>query len=387
MIKILIVVSDMKVGGIQKSLIELLKVLEKQDEYDVTLFCSRLTGSYLKQVPKKIHILVENPYAKASEQDLKACKNQGFKYYIFRLFSTVWSKLFGKGLPAKVLCRKIGMIGDSYDVAISYSQPIEDHEFCNLTNEIIIHCSKAKRKIAFIHCDYASYGGNTRRNRKLYYRFDAIAAVSDSVGRRFSHIIPGLSERIYTVYNFCDVDEIIRLSEIDSIEYSNPCVVTVARLSKEKGLLRCVPIFARLRDEGVIFEWHIVGDGNLYRVLSDLIAANNLNEQIVLEGEQTNPYRYIKNADFFFLPSSHEAAPMVFDEASSLGIPILTTNTLSSAELVSEKKIGFVCDNNEDAIYKMLYKALTLSLQHFEMMKPNQEISLQQFICLCNGTR
>lgn len=381
--KVVIVVNHMKVGGIQKSLLELLKALAKQEEYDISLFCSLLDGPYLKQIPEEIHVLPENLYAKTTEQNLTACRKQGFKYYAFRLFSTIWSKLFGKAFPAKVVCWKIGTIGGSYDVAISYSQPIEDHEFRNLTNEIVLNNCKAKRKITFLHCDYGLCGGNTKRNRKLYNKFDAIAAVSESVGKRFAEIIPELTNRIHTVHNFCDTDEVLRLSEVDPIVYSKPCVVTVARLSEEKGLLRCVPLFARLEDEGINFEWHIVGGGNLHKTLLELINAYHLEHCIVLEGEQVNPYRFIKNANYFLLPSFHEAAPMVFDEALSLGVPILTTNTLSAEELIAERNIGYVCENDDDAIYRMLHSAMTTNLHHFENIKPNQEISLQQFNSLC----
>ena len=66
-------------------------------------------------------------------------------------------------------------------------------------------------------------------------------------------------------------------------------------------------------------------------------------------GNKENPYPYIKNASCFLLPSLHEAAPMVFGEASSLGVPVLTTETCSAIELVQSRGIGYVVENSIDA--------------------------------------
>ena len=75
-----------------------------------------------------------------------------------------------------------------------------------------------------------------------------------------------------------------------------------------------------------------------------------MQEYIHLYGNQDNPYPYIKAANLFYLGSFHEAAPMVYAEAMTLGVPVLTTNTCSAEELVGEK--GFVCENDENGIYK-----------------------------------
>lgn len=382
--KILIVTNHMQVGGIQKSLLELLKALANCPEYEVSLFCCKQTGAFLEQIPKKIKLLPENAYAVATEIPLSDCKKLGKKYYIFRMLSALFSKYFTKALPATLLCKHIGKIGEAYDIAISYSQPIEDHAFCNFTNEIVLNCTRADRKITFVHCDFGSYGGNTKRNRRLYQKFDSIAAVSESVGERFAEIVPETTDKIRTVYNFCDCEEIERLAAQDPLVYTKKAIVTVARLSKEKGILRCIPIFDKLKKEGYDFEWHIVGGGPLRGAIEAEITKFNLNDTVILEGEQLNPYRYVKNAAYFLLPSFHEAAPMVFDEAAALGVPVLTTKTLSAIELVEKRSIGTVCENDDDAIYDMLKTALGSSTIFHVGEKPNNTVCLEQIHTLCN---
>ncbi len=81
---------------------------------------------------------------------------------------------------------------------------------------------------------------------------------------------------------------------------------------------------------------------------------NNLSDKISLVGRKDNPYPYVKNADFFLLPSFHEAAPMVFGECQALGVTILSTQTCSANELVKDRQLGHVCENSEDGIYGLL---------------------------------
>jgi len=381
--RILIVSVDMHVGGIQKSLLELLKALAEQGEYEVSLFCCSLNGAYAKGIPPEIRVISENKYAATSCLSAVACKTFGFKYFFLRAVFSMWSKLFSKTFPAYLLCKLIGRIGEDYDVAISYSQPIGDHAFSNLTNEIVLKCTSAKRKITFVHCDFGAYDGNTRGNRNLYKKFDRIAAVSHSVGKRFAEIMPELAERVYTVYNFCDCNEILRLADIDPVKYTKTAFVTVARLSAEKGLLRCVALFEKLKNEGYEAEWHIIGGGVQKQALIDEIKKRKMEDSIFLEGEQLNPYRYVKNADYFLLPSFHEAAPMVFDEALTLGVPILTTKTLSAVELVESRNIGVVCENDEDSIYGMIREAAENPPKLNNDIKPQRSVCMNQFAEIC----
>ena len=349
--KLLFVVSDMRIGGIQKSLFNLLKRIS--GEYEIALFCSNLDGEYLSDVPKEIAVLDEDIYAKISEISIADCKRLGFRYAFLRAALSFWSHLFGKRLPAAFLTKKICFLG-KYDAAISYAQPINERRFSSLTNEIVLKCCQAEKKITFLHCDFGEYGGNSPYNRSLYHHFDMIAAVSESVGNRFSDINPTLRDKVITVYHVFDELRIRFLADESPVSYSRFSLVTVARLSKEKGLLRCIPIFSKLKQEGFLFEWYLIGEGDCRLELVKSIQKYGLEREIILVGEQKNPYRYMKKANYFFLPSVHEAAPMVFGEAACLGIPILTTRTLSADELVRDNGIGIVCDNNSGAIYEML---------------------------------
>ena len=381
--KILFVIGNMNVGGIQKSMLEMLKALSLDKNYEVSLFCAKKTGKFLSMIPENIKILPENKYARLTEESVSGAKSLGFGMYLRRAIYSLWSKKFTKEKPFKSICKKVGIIEGEYDVAISYSQPVKDDAFYNICNELVLNCTKADKKITFVHCDFASYGGNTARNRKLYERFDKIASCSDSVGKKLVECIPSVKDKVFTVYNLCDVEQITSLGKEDSVVYDKPTIVTVARLSEEKGHVRVLNVLKRIKDEGVDFSWRLVGGGPLERLIKQKIAEFGLEDSVIMEGEQTNPYRFVKNADFLLLASYHEAAPIVFDEAMVLGVTVLSTNTLSAKELVEGRDIGYVCENSEEGLYSLIKNALSEQIAKKEKKVLDSQFRKKQFDNLC----
>ncbi len=378
--KIVIAINNFSMGGIQKALVELLKQISKTD-YEITLFCCEHKGELLEMLPNNVYLLPENPYAKLIEQNLQTCRLQGRKYYFLRFVASAFSKIFSKKLPAKWICSLIGRQKQQYDIAISFSQPINSKVFCNLTNEIILNCFSANQKMTFLHCDFEKYGGNSKTNRQLYHLFDKVATVSDSVGRKFIEIMPELEAKVCTVRNCIDREAICKAANENPVVYSKKTLVSVCRLSPEKGLMRCVSIMKKLREKNIDFQWHIIGDGPEICLLKDEITRLGLVDIIIVHGKKINPYRYMRNANFLLLPSFHEASPIVYDEARVLHLPVLTTKTLSAIEIVGEK-FGLVCENNSEAIEKMLERALSDNLE-FDFSNDEENKGLEQFITLC----
>jgi glycosyltransferase involved in cell wall biosynthesis len=95
---------------------------------------------------------------------------------------------------------------------------------------------------------------------------------------------------------------------------------------------------------------------------------------VVFYGEQANPYRYIRNADFLLIPSHHEAAPLVIDEALCLGVPVLSTATTSSEDMILNRNAGWVCDNSQEAINQKLY---AIAANQDEIQRVKKAISLR----------
>ena len=105
-------------------------------------------------------------------------------------------------------------------------------------------------------------------------------------------------------------------------------------------------------------KWYIAGDGNERAECEQLIKQESLGDQIVLLGAIDNPYPYMKRCDLYIQPSIYEAAPMVYGEALICKCPILTTENISSSEMV-DNKYGVICENSENGLRTGLNNLLT----------------------------
>ena len=355
--KILFVCNNLHIGGIQKSLINLLG--EISDIYAVTLFLFADSGELKKDIPENVKILCGNRFTKILGMSQEEAKKSSIFAFIWRSLWAFATKFLGISFSFGILTRMQKLKGE-YDVAISFSQNSAYKMFYGGCNEFVINAVSAKKKISFVHCDFLHYYGNNAYNRDYYKHFDAIACVSESCKRVFDSVCPQYSGKTFAVHNCYNFDEMRMQAIAYTPEYSDGSIniFTCARISEEKGIFRMFPIFRELKNQGIDFDWRIAGSGPLLERAIKECRECGLEENIKFLGMIDNPYPYFKSSDLLLVPSYDEAAPMVFGEAAFFGLPVFTTNTTSANELVRDAGIGFVCENTDCDIKKDLSELL-----------------------------
>ena len=127
-------------------------------------------------------------------------------------------------------------------------------------------------------------------------------------------------------------------------------VLTVARLSEEKGLSDAIAGVAQAVAGGANIQYRIIGGGPLDADLRDQVARNELQGIVTLTGpapEEAVRAAY-EESDLFLLPSvraqdgSEEAQGMVLQEAQAMGVPVITSNVGGISEGVDDGQSGFV---------------------------------------------
>ena len=64
-----------------------------------------------------------------------------------------------------------------------------------------------------------------------------------------------------------------------------------------------------------------------------------------------------EQADFFLLPTKADCTPVVFSEAASYGLPVITTNVGGCQSVIMDGYTGFCCSVNnfvKEAVYKII---------------------------------
>ena len=359
MAKVLFVCNNLAVGGIPRALVNLLK--ELAGEEDVSLLLFEPAGEYLSEVPDTVTMVPtagQLPLLGVTQSDLK--KRSRLQAARRAVYVAV-SRVFGNGWARKRVFRSVEDFGP-YDVAVSYAQDNSEKAFAVGCNDFVLQKVRAKKKIACVHCDFEHYGGNTEKNRRPYYAFDRIVCVSDGCRDAFVRQCPELADRTVSIENCTDYAEILHLAQKKTAPLPVPdgafVMLTVARIYPEKGIPRAIKAAAPVLAVNPDVCWVLVGDGTQLEESRTLAKQLGLQERILFLGRKGNPYPYIKKADLFFLPSVHEAAPMVFEEARTLGVPVLTTQTTSSRQMVEARGTGFVCGNTQEEIGRALAELL-----------------------------
>ena len=352
--KILFVIDNLMAGGVSRALINMVNEICK--EYDIYVLAFSYSGLLKKQLSKDIHIVETNKFLNLLGESQKQIGKRSFFQAAFRAFLVLCCKLFTNKIPHRLLFSSFKQ-HNQYDVAISYIHDHDERSLARGCNRFVIEKIEANKKIAFVHSDFINYGGNTKRNRKIYYSFDEVVCVSEGCKRAFEACFEK-KLKVSVVRNFVNYQDILALANQKAVVYSPKeiSVVSVARLSKEKGFERGLIALSKILNEQTTnIHWYIIGDGPEYNNVLYNIESEHLNSVVTLVGQTDNPYRYLKNADYLLLISFHECAPMVFDEAYALGLTILTTKTLSTNEMILDKKIGYVFDNSQDGVEKIFF--------------------------------
>ncbi len=100
-------------------------------------------------------------------------------------------------------------------------------------------------------------------------------------------------------------------------------VLTIGRLCTQKNQKTLIEAFAEVADKHPTWDLRIVGDGDAYEDLAEVIANKQMLGRIYLEGKQSNVSAWLSDAHVFCLPSTWEGFPNALAEAMAHGLPCL----------------------------------------------------------------
>lgn len=361
--KILFMVSSMNIGGVEKSLLSLLAVIP-EEKYEITILTLDKKGGFLEYIPNNVK-LIEAEWFKYIKPIIMDSPQNIIKRYIknyefLKILSFIYSyfktkKTNDRYIYYKHVLKSIPECKEKYDVAIAYAGPTE------IIDAYISHKVKAEKKIAWVHFDISKHKINKKLYNNLYERFNKIFAVSNECKKKLDEIMPAVRNKSEVLLNIVSENLINEMSEsnIDFDDnYKGIKIITVGRLSKEKGQDLAIKALAKLKKDRYDVKWYCIGEGNSRQEFEQLIKEYNLENNFLLLGSTSNPYPYIKNADIYVQTSRHEGYCLTLAEAKALNKPIVTTDFIGAYEQIKNNENGIIvsCNENDlaDAIRKLI---------------------------------
>ncbi|MCQ6275292.1 glycosyltransferase [Bacillus sp. V3B] len=353
---LLFVIPSLAAGGGEKSLINLLSQVD-YNSYNVDLLLFHKSGVFLNVLPKQVNIV--EPLG--DYQTFKYSLNRSVRKFIrsrkiqlayVRLTFALKNRIIKDTSKAeqytwKYQSESMDILEKEYDTAIGYLEKSSIY--------FVVDKVKSKRKIGWIHTNYTNSGMDHHFDQPYFNQLDQIVTVSEECAKSLKENFRGIGNKVKVIYNIVSPTLIHKLSDSsikDSFctEQNEIILMTIARLSHEKGLDIAIRSCEQLVDKGYNIKWHVIGEGNERNKLEEMIKKRELEDHFKLLGLRENPYPYLKKADIYIQPSRYEGKSIAIDEAKILHKPIIVTNYETAKDQITNEINGLIVDMNEQGL-------------------------------------
>ena len=170
------------------------------------------------------------------------------------------------------------------------------------------------------------FGGS--QLRYLLRNMDCLVAVSERTGQDFKKL--GFPES-----NVVYIPNGVQIPSYQRPVKKKPArVLTIARLSREKGIDVLLKAWSEVIKERTDLRLSIVGDGPLQAQMREMAQGLGVEPYVSFEGMMSNVEDFLREADLFVLPSRTEGMSNALLEAMSYGLPCVATNVGGNSELL-----------------------------------------------------
>ncbi|MBQ8238020.1 MAG: glycosyltransferase [Oscillospiraceae bacterium] len=344
--KLLFINGHLNTGGVEKALLDFLNHLD-YEKYEVDLLLMEKLGDYTPQLPGQVHVLlrsIEGTYGFLPKVILKSIRNRDWFSLKMRLIFLLM-RWFGNNKIA--LAGKMLTDGKVYDCVIGFRRG-----FCT---QIAAHAVKADYRITWWH--HGCVNVEPAAYLEEVSNCHQIVAVSEGCRRMLAEVMPTLEDRLVTIHNMLDANRVWdKANAFDPYpDKSILHVVSVGGLVPEKHFDNAIYAARQLKDRGFRFRWHLVGDGVLRDDLRRKAVELDVTDCFIFEGNQVNPYPYMKHADLFVHPSYVESFGIVVTEALALGVPCVITRSSGVMDFLSDGENAVLTEQcPEDLTEKVL---------------------------------
>lgn len=362
--QIAIVTHGLGSGGVEKVLVEMLKVLD-YTKCSIDLYLFKDSGEfsvYRNKIPKEASVYALEPLTKDDivKHPIRCLR----KFYAVK-----FDKNTNYNHSSLIQSRMVKPISKKYDIAISY------HAVNGMSVPFVVESIKAKKRILWLHSGIKEGNVLYSEFEKLYGYYDVVVGVSQDICKEYRlNFASRYNQKVFEIRNILPVEEIRQLAESGESyndNYTGKRIITVGRLVKEKNPMLALEIAQRLKKAGVNFRWHFFGDGYLYDELAKKIQELGLEGFVILNGFVENVYPYMKQSDVCVHLGENEGYCTVTNEAKVLNVPIVAISSTGMKEQLDSYTYGHVVIKDVSILTESILEAFNMRID------PNYKASFE----------
>jgi len=355
--KVLILIHDLKVGGVATSLINVTKLLV-ENCCDVTIKSTskEYSEEVLSRIDKcvKVEILDERRFPLFEK----------LPYFRNYFESGMWTR---RNPPQKVYKCYVKK-NEVYDVEIAfyYGRPVK--AICGSSN-------KKSKKIMWLRSGVQNSSGylagfeSKEKAIDSFRLFDKIISVSEDLEREFIQCTGIDRDRIVTIHNYLDKQRIDKcLHEQCELTKNRFTISYVCRFTKEKNIFALIRAVEKLNLEGLLCDCWLIGDGSMRGEIENYISSHALH-MIKIIGYTNNPHKYVKASDLYVSTSTLEGYPNTLADSIYIGTPIVSTKVTGASNILRDGQYGLLTDFDDASIYEAIKKMMTDKTLYFSFLR------------------
>ena len=362
-IKVLFRHRSMEMGGVEKVLLSMLNNLNR-NKFDIRLCLNLFQGELRHDIPKFI------PYKTLAKGKEDFPKNKGlYKFALAARGAKLW------------LYRQFPILADKF--ILKNDADVEIATGYTMFADVLNSSNKKSKKIGWFHSDitYPKLQPAVPLILKQIPKFDYFFWGSQQAKDIFVEKYPDVKlPPNEVIRNAIPIEELKKKSQEFKPDFKTtyPVFTTCGRLHSRKGHHKLLEAHIRLLKDGFPHKVYVIGDGEEKENLEIQIKKHHVADSFILLGSLLNPYPYVKNADYFILPSESEGWPLIIADTLILQKPIIATNVGGIPEMITHEKNGYLIPYETTAIYEAMKEFMT----HPELintLKENLKNSEKQF--------
>ncbi len=380
--RVLFIMPALPGGGAEKSLVTLLRVLGEHHgagcDFDVDLLLFEAKGLFLPQIPPWVRVRsFSRRYAAFTGSWKKA-----LPYFLLRCrpdiliaryrYAKAWdtpAELRDPLVWRALLCALPRLRG-KYAAAVAY-----------LEGNATFYCAEkvcAAHKVTFFHNDCRNFTVQRALDERYLPAFDAIVSVSEGCCDALREVFPTLSDRVHCVENIVSPGLLRQLSAMEAPPWapsSRPTLLTIGRLTEQKGIDLAIQACGILKRVGVALRWFIIGMGELEAPVRAMIAEEGVEDMFILLGERANPYPAFAACDIYVQPSRYEGKCIALEEAKALAKPIIVTRFRTVRDQIEDGKSGLLAEIDAQSLAQTILRLLQDDALRMKLSENLQNVS------------
>lgn len=333
--EIIFIVQQLESGGLEKAVITLANALSERDDYNISLYII-LHSEPIVPIAKKITVVFLTKRKLQEEIKIECYVHKQNKLNIFCKVIRKIKHYIHKKIELNAVRKLIEKTRNSIVISTR-------NEYSTIISK---NTDKSNFIIAQLHNDYSKE--ELKDFVHKYQHINVFVQLNETFKKEIESALRKKNSftKVIVIPNFIDQQNYIE-------EKRENYVIAVGRFSRIKGFDRLITIWEMICKEITDWKLLIIGDGNEFENIKNLVIEKNLSDKVELLGRLDNNevFQYMRKSKIYALTSYSESFSLVTLEAMQNKLPVVAFDVRTGPRnIIKNTETGYlVMDGNIDA--------------------------------------